>query len=95
LAVPAQRTIFRAFDADPTMGDWLILLVDISVHGLFDPVPLTAYRWDRSEVEAYVACGIPTTGLALDGLDPCTQDFYRSANVVVFRFSVGPPGPNR
>lgn len=94
LATPAQREMFRAFAEDPSLGRWLIVLVDIEVYGLFDPVPLTAYRWDRDAVEAYATCGIPATGLPQDGLDACSLDFYRAADVVSFRFGPGRPGPN-
>lgn len=95
LTTPAQRAVFKAFAREEALGEWLIVLVDINVYGLFDPVPLTAYRWARPEVEAYEACGIPATGIPADGLDACTHDFYRSGDVVVFRLSAGRQGPGR
>jgi hypothetical protein len=95
LTTPAQRKIFKAFVADRALGEWLILLVDINVYGVIDPVLPTAYRWSRPEVEAYVACGIPTSGLAGDGLNACTQDFYGASDIVVMRTSAGRQGPSK
>jgi hypothetical protein len=76
--IPAERQIIQAFADDTGLGKWLIILDDVDVRGEPDPVPLTAYRWSRAEVEQYKACGIPPVKL-----DACTDDFYRVARVVV------------
>lgn len=78
LMIPAERQIIQAFADDPTFGKWLILLDDVDIRGEPDPVPLTAYRWTRDDVEQYKECGIP----AVD-LDACTDAFYRLAKVVI------------
>jgi hypothetical protein len=75
---PAQHTVFEQFAANPAMGDWLILLDDVVVHGPRDPVPLTAYKWPRAAVEQYVACGIPESGQ-----NPCSKVFYLQAATVI------------
>src|SRR5207247_8664510 len=67
LMTPAQRTIFRAFAADASLGKWLVILDDVNVVGGPDPIPLTAYLWARSDVVTYARCGIPNTGI-----DGCT-----------------------
>jgi hypothetical protein len=84
LMIPAERQIIRAFANDPTLGKWLILLDDVDIRGEPDPVPLTAYRWTRDEVEQYKECGIP----AVD-LDACTDAYYRVARVVIVSSRTG------
>jgi hypothetical protein len=84
LMIPAERRIIRAFANNPALGKWLILLDDIDVRGEPDPVPLTAYRWTRDDVEQYKECGIP----ALD-IDACTDAYYRVAKVVIVSSSTG------
>jgi hypothetical protein len=84
LMIPAERQIIRAFANDPTLGEWLILLDDVDIRGEPDPVPLTAYRWTRDEVEQYKECGIPV----LD-LDACTDAYYRVARVVIVSSRTG------
>jgi hypothetical protein len=79
---PAQRTIFEQFAANPSMGDWLIMLDDVIVHETQDPIPLTAYRWPRADVEEYVACGIPKTGQ-----NDCSRKFYLQAVTVILKKS--------
>jgi hypothetical protein len=78
LMIPAERQIIQAFASDPSMGKWLILLDDVDIRGEPDPVPLTAYRWTRDEVEQYKECGIPAVTL-----DACTATFYQEARVVI------------
>jgi hypothetical protein len=78
LMIPAERQIIQAFADNPTLGKWLILLDDVDIRGEPDPVPLTAYRWTRDDVQKYNECGIP----AVD-LDACTDAFYRLAKVVI------------
>jgi hypothetical protein len=70
--IPEQRKLFARFASSPALGDWLIVLDDVIVSDGPDPVPLTAYRWERSAVEAYAACGIPR----LFVIDECTDAFY-------------------
>ncbi len=74
----AQSKIFPAFAADQSMGGWLILVSDVVVRDQKDPIPPTGYRWERGDVRAYVACGIPTSGA-----NECKSDFFRKAQSVV------------
>jgi hypothetical protein len=85
----AQPAVFETFEKDPGLGPWLILVTDVVVHRLHDPVAPTAYRWTRSDVEAYAACGMPA-----DTADPCRQSFYRAATTVVLQLP-GRPGPGK
>jgi hypothetical protein len=78
LMIPAERQIIRAFAEDPKLGKWLILLTDVDVRGEPDPIPLTAYRWTRDDVEQYDQCGIPSAAI-----DDCTQAFYEVARTVL------------
>jgi hypothetical protein len=78
LMIPAERQIIRAFAQDPKLGDWLILLTDVDVRDEPDPIPLTAYRWTRDDVEQYDRCGIPPAAI-----DDCTQAFYAAARTVL------------
>jgi hypothetical protein len=78
LVSEAQRTIFTSFSDDEQMGDWLILVTDVVVHGSGDPVPATGYRWTREQVSKYVACGIPASGT-----NDCKAEFFRAADEVV------------
>lgn len=78
LLTPAQRTIFRAFAGDASLGQWLVIVDDVNVVGGPDPVPLTAYLWPRSVVVSYLQCGIPDTGI-----DSCTDAFYQQARMVL------------
>lgn len=75
---PAQRRVFGAFAADPSMGEWLIVFTDVVVTGGIDPIPVTGYRWRRADVEAYADCGIPSSGL-----DTCTHLFYATPQMVL------------
>jgi hypothetical protein len=75
---PAQRKMFAAFAADPTLGDFLVIVDDVNILGGPDPVPLTAYRWARENVETYAQCGIPRTAI-----DACTVAFYATPQVIV------------
>jgi hypothetical protein len=83
--IPEQRKLFSRFASDPTLGDWLIVLDDVIVSGGPDPVPLTAYRWPRSAVEAYASCGIPP----LFVIDDCTQDFYSASDTAYVKRGSG------
>lgn len=74
----AQRKIFPSFAGDDSMGDWLILVTDVVVHGSDDPVPATGYRWTREQVSKYVSCGIPASGI-----NDCRVEFFRAADEVV------------
>jgi len=74
---PAQRKVFSAFAADPSLGEWLVIVDDVNVEGGSDPIPVTAYRWPRSAVEDYARCGIPP-----DGIDDCTSEFYTTSEVL-------------
>jgi hypothetical protein len=78
LLIPAERRIFRSFARDRSLGDWLIVVSDVVVLGERDPVPLTAYRWSRDDVEAYAACGISERDL-----DDCAVAFFRAAHVLM------------
>lgn len=82
----AQLRLFQDFAADQGMGDWLILVTDVVVHGPGDPIPPNAYRWTRSEVEELASCGIPANG----GND-CTASFLNSADYVLLAPMGGPP----
>lgn len=74
----AQAKILPAFDANRSMGDWLIMVTDVVVKGSQDPIPFTGYRWTRKQVRTYVSCGIPSTGT-----NDCRIAFFRAANSVV------------
>ena len=76
--IPAEHKVFSAFAANPNLGNWLIVVDDVIVIGGKDPVPLTAYRWPRSAVDAYAGCGIPKTFV----VDDCTHAFYSEAQTV-------------
>jgi hypothetical protein len=82
----SQPEVFETYQKDPTLGDWLILVTDVVVHRLFDPIPPTAYRWTREAVDAYAECGMPR-----DTTDPCRQTFYRAATTVVLQAPGGAP----
>ncbi len=75
---PAQRRVFGAFAADRSMGTWLIVFTDVKVVGGTDPIPMTGYRWKRTDVEGYAECGIPSSGL-----DTCTRLFYSTPQMVL------------
>jgi len=72
---PAERSVFRAFARDPSLGRFLVVLTDVETDGTPDPIPLTAYRWERRDVERYAACGIPNRAI-----DACTSAFYERAD---------------
>ncbi len=80
---PARQAAIQAFDANRDLGQFLILVTDVVVHRLQDPVSPTAYRWARGDVDSYAKCGLPA-----DPADPCRQDFYRAAMQVILL----PPG---
>lgn len=79
--IPEERKLFSRFASDPTLGDWLIVLDDVIISDGPDPVPLTAYRWPRSAVEAYAACGIQH----LFVIDDCTHTFYSGSDTMYVR----------
>jgi hypothetical protein len=83
ILLPAEKSVFEKFAADPTMGDWLMVIDDVIVGGPKDPVPVTAYRWARSDVEKYVQCGIPKPGTQND----CSKVFYLIARTVILQKS--------
>jgi hypothetical protein len=76
--IPAEREMFRSFASDRTLGDVLVIVDDVKVLRRPDPVQMTAYRWDRSAVESYAACGIPD-----QLIEACTDAFYMAAEMVV------------
>jgi len=76
--IPAERRLFQTFAGDTSLGSWLILITDVEVTDGPDPIPQTAYRWSRPEVESFAACGIPPTAV-----DECTDRFFVSALVQV------------
>ena len=78
LMIPAERTMFRAFAADPSLGEWLVVVDDVHVLWGVDPIPTTAYRWNRNDVEAYAQCGIPPKAI-----DRCTHEFYAKPQMVL------------
>ena len=84
--IPAERDMFRSFASDRTLGDVLVIVDDVKVLQGPDPLPMTAYRWDRSAVEAYAACGIPDRLI-----ETCTDTFYMAAEMVI----VGSGGTGR
>jgi hypothetical protein len=83
LLLPAEKTVFERFAGDPTLGDWLMVVDDVIVPGPKDPVPVTAYRWARADVEQYVTCGIPKPGTQND----CSNIFFRIARTVILQKS--------
>ncbi len=76
--IPAERGLFRAFAADSALGGALVIVDDVQVTGGPDPLPMMAYRWERADVEAYAACGIPDREI-----EGCTQAFYMAAESVL------------
>jgi hypothetical protein len=84
LMTPAQRIMFRAFAADPSLGETLVIVDDVIVTDGPDPIPLTAYRWDRVDVEKYARCGIPSKGI-----DDCTVSFYAVPDTLLVRLNAG------
>jgi hypothetical protein len=82
----AQGPIFRAFADDRSFGDWLILVTDVLVRAPPDPIPPTAYRWTRAQVEEFARCGIP-----MEGSNDCSRTFFERAQVVVLKGAAGPP----
>ena len=85
--IPEQRKLFARFAADTSLGDWLIVLDDVIVSGGLDPIPLTAYRWPRSAVEAYASCGIPPQFV----IDACTHAFYSASDIMLVQRGRGGP----
>jgi hypothetical protein len=86
LLTQGQPEIFRTFHQNPGLGRWLILVTDVVVHRLDDPIPPTGYRWARTDVDAYAKCGMPA-----DPADECRREFFRSATTVVLQAPGGPP----
>lgn len=76
--IPEERRLFARFASNKDLGDWLIVLDDVIVSDGTDPIPLTAYRWTRSAVEAYAACGIPPQFV----IDDCTHAFYSAGDTM-------------
>jgi hypothetical protein len=69
--LPVERTLFKAFANEPSLGDYLVMLTDVDVLRGPDPIPTTAYRWSRADVEVYARCGIPD-----QGFNTCTDTFF-------------------
>jgi hypothetical protein len=84
---PAERAVFRAFAADASLGSYLVVLTDVAVLRRPDPIPVTAYRWRRIDVEAYAGCGIPNAKI-----DGCTVAFYQTADSRIVGLGGGPRG---
>ena len=59
----------------------LMVVDDVIIPGPQDPVPVTAYRWARADVEQYVTCGIPKPGTQND----CSNIFFRIARTVILK----------
>jgi hypothetical protein len=78
IMIPEQRRLIRRFAQDTSTGAWLILITDVEVLDAPDPVPLVAYRWERTEVEAFAQCGIPP----FMTFNECTDTFYQAAEVI-------------
>lgn len=78
IMIPEERRLFRRFAMDTSTGAWLIVITDVEVTDAPDPVPLVAYKWTRSDVEAFAECGIPP----FMTLDECTDTFYQAAEVI-------------
>jgi hypothetical protein len=78
IMIPQERKVFLRFARDSSLGEWLIVITDVDVTDAPDPVPLVAYRWTRTDVEAYGDCGIPQS----TKIDECTDNFYQLAQVV-------------
>jgi hypothetical protein len=76
--IPEERKLFGRFASDTRLGEWLIVLDDVIVSDGADPIPLTAYRWPRSAVEAYAACGIPPQFV----IEDCTHAFYSASDTM-------------
>ena len=88
---PAEAQVFKAFAKDKSLGDWLIVITDvIVVKGVTDPVPATARRWSRQQVESYAKCGIPEA-VPLTGADTCTSTFLNGGLTVFVMFAGGVP----
>jgi hypothetical protein len=78
IMIPEERKLFQRFAQDHSTGQWLIVITDVEVLDGPDPVPLVAYRWDRTALESYAKCGIPQSMT----IDDCTDRFYQAAEVV-------------
>lgn len=89
---PAEAQVFKAFAKDKSLGDWLIVITDVVVVkvGVTDPVPATARRWSRQQVESYAKCGIPEA-VPLTGADACTSAFLSGGLTVFVAFAGGVP----
>ena len=83
----AERKIFEQFASDKSMGEWLIIVADVEVSGGPDPIPPTASRWDRKEVQDFVACGIPDSGTH----NACSEAFSLAADKIVLAPQAGAP----
>jgi hypothetical protein len=85
---PVERDIIKRFAADTSLGEWLIILADVIVSGAGpDPVPMTASRWDRDQVDQFVKCGIPPATESND----CSKTFFAVARTVVVALPGGAP----
>jgi hypothetical protein len=87
---PAEAQVFKAFAKDKSLGDWLIVITDVVVNAVTDPIPATARRWNRQQVESYAKCGIPEA-VPMAGADACTSAFLSSATTVLVTFAGGVP----
>jgi hypothetical protein len=83
---PVERDIIKQFAADTSLGEWLIILADVIVPGP-DPVPMTAARWDRDQVDQFVKCGIPPGSES----NECSKTFFAAARTVVVALPGGAP----
>jgi len=73
--LPVERSVFKTFAEQRSLGAYLVMLTDVDVLQGPDPVPMTAYKWSRADVEAYARCGIPP-----EGFNPCTDTFFLQGN---------------
>jgi len=86
LLIPAEHGGFREFAADQSFGDWLVVVDWVRVHGGPSPIPVTAYLWPRSAVEAYWQCGIPRSAI-----DSCTDAFYMASDTILVNVGLVAP----
>lgn len=86
--IPQERRVFRFFAQDRTFGNWLIMITHVQVKPGPNPIPMVAYRWARSDVEAYAKCGIPQSLV----IDRCTHTFYGAPEMLFIHIKTGEGG---
>jgi hypothetical protein len=86
--IPQERRVFLMFARDKSLGNWLIMITHVNVVPGPNPIPIVAYRWARSDVEAYAKCGIPQS-MVIDG---CTHTFYDRPEMLFVHVKTGEGG---